>query len=299
MWSCRRVCARRVRASIVYCAMNLEDPATAGAAARPDSFTPEVHRLLLGELAEGPGYATYRRNGTTDWLLFHTLAGRGRLGTAGPDVIAAPGTTTLVRPGTRHDYGVEDELRFWHFRFAHFHPRPEWVALLDWPEVAPGISQLHPIPPVAQLISDGLAEAIRLRDSVWRHRELLSENAFESVLLWCATQHPATAPVDTRLLRAIELIDQDLRADLSVGRLARAATLSESRFAHLFRAQLGVSPQQFVERRRLEAAARLLDLTDRPVSSVARAVGFTDPLYFSTRFRRHTDFSPSAYRARR
>lgn len=268
------------------------------AATRADSFSPQVHRLLLGDFTEGAGYATYRRRGTTDWLLVHTLEGRGHFGTATSDIPALPGTTILVRPGVLHDYGVEPTLQHWHFLFAHFHPRPEWLALLDWPEAGPGIGLVQPGPQIADRVVTSLREALRLSDGVLRHTELLSINAFEAALLWCDTQNSSEGQIDERLLRAIELIDRDLQADLDIVRLARASRLSVSRFAHLFRTQLGISPQRFVERRRLDAAGRLLDMTSRPISSVAQEVGFQNPLYFSTRFRRHTGVSPTAYRSR-
>jgi AraC family transcriptional regulator of arabinose operon len=272
---------------IVYRAVNLRDPAI------PDSFTPTVRRLLAGEFDEGPGYATYRRRGTTDWLVFHTLHGRGGFGSG---VFAGPGVTTLIRPGTLQDYGTARDQARWHFLFAHFHPKPDWLPLLDWPSVAPGILQLHPSSATADRITNALSDAVRHQDSVLPQGELLSLNALEAALLWCDTQNPKAAQIDDRLLRAVELIDRNLRADLSIPTLARASTLSPSRFAHLFRAQLGVTPQQFVERRRLEAACRLLELTTRPIASVAAEVGFPDPLYFSTRFRAHTGHSPTQYR---
>jgi AraC family transcriptional regulator of arabinose operon len=265
--------------------VNLRDPA------KPDSFTPTVRRLLAGEFDEGPTYATYRRRGTTDWLLVHTLDGRG---TFGSGVYADPGVSTLIRPGTLQDYATAAGR--WHFLFAHFHPRPDWLPLLDWPSVAQGILQLHPSPDAAERITHALSEAVRHQDSVLTQGELLSVNALEAALLWCDTQNPKAAQIDDRLLRAIEYIDRNLRADLSIAVLARTSTLSISRFAHLFRTQLAVTPQQFVERRRLDAAARLLELTTRPISAIATDVGFTNPLYFSTRFRAHTTHSPTHYR---
>jgi AraC family transcriptional regulator of arabinose operon len=265
--------------------VNLRDPATS------DSFTPTVRRLLAGEFDEGPSYATYRRRGTTDWLLFHTLDGRGSFGSG---VHAGPGITTLIRPGTLQDYGTAGDR--WHFLFAHFHPRPDWLPLLEWPSVAPGILQLHPSPAASDRITRALSDAVRHQDSVLTQGELLSVNALEAALIWCDTQNPKAAQIDDRLLRAIEYIDRNLRADLSIATLARRSNLSTSRFAHLFRSQLAVSPQQFVERRRLDAAARLLELTTRPVGAVAAEVGFADPLYFSTRFRRQTGHSPTQYR---
>ena len=251
-----------------------------------------VRRLVTGEFDEGPEYTTYRRRGTTDWLLVQTLDGQGRFG----QVAAAPGSVTLVRPGTLHDYATVGDR--WHFLYAHLHPKPDWLPLLDWPEVAPGTVQLHPPGPAFERVADHLRDAVRHQRSVLPQAEQLSANALEAALLWCDTQNPKAVQIDDRLLRAIELIDQDLTASLDVPRLARAVNLSVSRFAHLFREQLGVGPQQFVERRRLDAAARLLELTSRSVASIASQVGYADPLYFSTRFRRHTGSSPTAFRRR-
>lgn len=256
---------------------------------------------MAGEFDEGPGYATYRRRGTADWLVFHTLDGEGRIGAPGEDVIARRGTTILIQPGTRQDYGTAPGRSSdgrWHFLFAHFHPRPDWLPLLDWPPVAPGILRLFPSPTVADRIALALSDAVRHQDSVLPQGEPLAFNALEAALLWCDTQNPKAARLDDRLLRAIEFVDRNLRGDLTVAALARASNLSVSRFAHLFRTQLGVTPQQFVERRRLDAACRLLELTTRPIASVAAETGFPNPLYFSTRFRRHTGFSPTEYRCR-
>jgi len=264
--------------------VNLRDPA--------ESPSPEVRRLQTGEFDEGPEYATYRRRGTTDWLLVLTRGGAGHFS----EVPAAPGTIVLVRPGTLHDYGTVGER--WRFLYAHLHPKPEWRPLLDWPEVAPGILLLQPASAAFERIAAHLLDAVRYQRSVLPQGEQLSVNALEAALLWCDTQNPKAVRIDDRLLRVIERIDQDLKAPLDLPLLARVANLSVSRFAHLFREQLGVSPQQFVERRRLDAAARLLELTARPIASVAAEVGFADPLYFSTRFRRHTGTSPTTYRRR-
>jgi AraC family transcriptional regulator of arabinose operon len=264
--------------------MNLRYPA--------ESPHPAVRRLVTGEFDEGPDYTTFRRRGTTDWLLVQTLDGQGRFG----HVRAEPGSVTLVRPGTLHDYGTVGDR--WHFLYAHVNPKPDWLPLLDWPEVAPGIVQLQPAGPTFERIAEHLRDAVRHQRSVLPQAEQLSANSLEAALLWCGTQNPKAVQIDDRLLRAIELIDQDLTANLDIPRLARAVNLSVSRFAHLFRNQLGVSPQQFVERRRLDAAARLLELTSRSVASVAAEVGYADPLYFSTRFRLHTGSSPTTYRKR-
>jgi len=275
-------------------AIDICDPAVT----RTEAHTPEVHRLVAGHLHEGPGYATYRSNGTTDWLLIHTVAGQGRFGTPAGDVLASPGQTTLIRPGTRHDYGVHPADGRWEILFAHFHARPEWTILLDWPERAPGIFQLLSVGAVENRIASCLGDAARLSRGALERRELFGMNALEAALLWCDTQNPRSHQIDERILRALEFIERNLAANLSVKKLATVSMLSSSRFAHMFRTQVGTSPQRFVEQQRLAAAAQLLDLTSRPIAAIAAEVGFTDPLYFSTRFRLQTGHSPRAFRAR-
>jgi len=44
-------------------------------------------------------------------------------------------------------------------------------------------------------------------------------------------------------------------------------------------------------------ARELLDTTDRAIASIAREVGYSDPLYFSRQFRRIHGMSPSEYRS--
>lgn len=274
------------------------------AAGRAESFVPTVNRVLAGAFDEGPAYTTWRSHGTTDWLLFHTTAGAGRLGTdssdgtADPDVAARPGDTLVIRPGTRHDYGTAPAGGRWAFLYAHFHPRPEWVPLLDWPEAAPGILRLRAEPGIERRIRGCLARAARFRHSSLPRRELLAANALEEALLWCDTQNPRQGRrLDERVLRAVELVDERLPGPVDIEDLAAAATLSVSRFSHLFRQQVGVPPRHYVERQRMLAAAHLLELTQRPVGSIAAEIGFDDALYFSSRFRRVMGLSPSAYRA--
>ncbi|HVX43140.1 MAG TPA: helix-turn-helix domain-containing protein [Mycobacteriales bacterium] len=262
---------------------------------------PAFHRISAGRFDEGAGYHTYRKHGTDDWLLIHTVGGRGRFGTADArEFVAHPGDSVLLRPGVHHDYGVEPELRQWSILFAHFHPRAEWAPLLEWPEPLAGIMHLHSVGEVERRIVAALSEAVRHNRAPLADRELFALNSFEAALLWCDTQNPRKAGgLDERILRALDHIDAHLSEPLHVAEIARTVALSASRFAHMFTDQVGLSPSRYIEAQRMAAATQLLELTTRPVGAIAAQVGFTDPLYFSTRFRRHTGRSPQAYRTHR
>jgi AraC family transcriptional regulator of arabinose operon len=127
---------------------------------------------------------------------------------------------------------------------------------------------------------------------------MLAANALEEALLWCDTQNLLHGRrLDERILRVLELVDEKLPGPVDMENLAATVALSESRLSHLFRQQVGVPPRRYVERQRMLAAAHMLEMTQRPVGSIAGAVGFDDPFYFSNRFRAVMGTSPSAYRA--
>ena len=128
--------------------------------------------------------------------------------------------------------------------------------------------------------------------------QLFGANAVELALLWCDTQNPGEGRMDDRVLAVIEHIGRHLTDPLTIADLASVANLSASRLGHLFAEQVGSSPQQFVQARRIGMAKQLLDLTNRPIADIAAEVGYPDPLYFSTRFRRQVGLSPSSYRLR-
>jgi AraC family transcriptional regulator, arabinose operon regulatory protein len=101
---------------------------------------------------------------------------------------------------------------------------------------------------------------------------------------------------DPRIARAIETLERRLAERVSVGELAQAANLSESRFAHLFRQQTGMSPGRYLQRLRMERAGVLLGRTSLRISEVMTLVGCTDPSHFSRDFRRYFGAGPREYR---
>jgi AraC family transcriptional regulator, arabinose operon regulatory protein len=266
----------------------------------PRQETPHapVDQVVSGYFRETAGYFAYRTHGTDDWLLVFTRSGRGRFGFGGGEIIALPGEIVLVRPGALHDYGVEAEWQRWEFLWAHFHPRADWIELLDWPEEAPGLMRLAIDSGSLGRIGE-LAETLyRLTLSPHRRRLALAMNALEALLLWCDTLNPRSqlSPIDNRVRAAMDHICRSFAEPLSVGDIANVCGLSVSRLSHLFVEQVGTTPQKFIEQQRLSRAAQLLCLTRRRIKEISRDVGYDDPFYFTQRFRRHSGKSPSAYR---
>ncbi|WP_394771125.1 helix-turn-helix domain-containing protein [Lacisediminihabitans sp.] len=265
---------------------------------RPESTAPVFDRLVGGHFTEGQEYAAWRPRGTGDYLLVHTIAGAGLFGAPGGDLLVEAGDAVLLRPGLPHDYRTAPGADAWEFDFAHFHPRAEWLPLLEWPVRLGGPGLIHTDGEVRVRVGSGLRRSAGLRLGALPRAELFAVNALEEALLWLDTQNPLTSRTDERVLRVIEHVGSHLAEPLDVGTLAEIAHLSPSRLSHLFSEQLGISPQRYVERERMTVAKQLLDLTNRPVAAIAREVGCDDAQYFSGRFRRFAGVTPSDYRRR-
>jgi AraC family transcriptional regulator of arabinose operon len=102
--------------------------------------------------------------------------------------------------------------------------------------------------------------------------------------------------MDPRIKRTLALIEEQLDARWTIERLAAEAGLSPSRFMHVFRAAMGMSPGQYIQEQRMVKARALLERTFVTVGEAMIQVGCRDPSHFARNFRRHHGFPPSACR---
>lgn len=98
------------------------------------------------------------------------------------------------------------------------------------------------------------------------------------------------------LYAALAHIDSHFRERIEEKEMAELCSMSVVRFSRLFKQSCGIGFQEYVMRKRMQAAEDLLLNSDIPISSVAYMVGFKDPSYFARAFRQHFGHSPSACR---
>jgi AraC-like DNA-binding protein len=78
--------------------------------------------------------------------------------------------------------------------------------------------------------------------------------------------------------------------------LVRYVGFSRARMFDIFKAQTGLTPNDYLQRLRVESAQEQLRQTDRSVTEIASATGFSSGQYFSTVFVRYTGVSPTRFR---
>lgn len=101
-----------------------------------------------------------------------------------------------------------------------------------------------------------------------------------------------------RIKKMLQYIHSHYANELTVGRIAQSASVSESECLRCFRATIGTTPIQYVKQYRIQKAAQLLSVTHDRVSDIAAQCGFQDLSYFTKSFRELKGCVPSEYRDR-
>jgi transcriptional regulator GlxA family with amidase domain len=117
------------------------------------------------------------------------------------------------------------------------------------------------------------------------------QSQFSARLVPREAGHPA-------LRHAMDAIGADPAAADSMSALARAAGVSPRHLTRLFRAETGMTPGQYVETVRLEAAQALLEAGNDDVETVAERSGFGSAETMRRAFQQTLGVPPTVYRAR-
>lgn len=271
-----------------------------------------------------PPVGARRPSGAASWVMMWTLAGAGSVSQGAASVEAEPGWLVVLGARVGHQYGVRPGERHWVNWWAHFQPRAAWLGLLKPFLVGP---RAYLVGPVASALRPAVTDAWRrlhaylrwsgtgalpsppaaraqaARAAIANHGRAydLGLTTLEEVVTLVtsaateAEPRPAGA-IDPRLRRVLAYIAADPGAGHTVTSLARVASVSSSRLAHLFTEQVGRTPMQAVRASRVAYAARLLEATDLSVAQVAHAAGFASPFHFSRTFTAAFGQPPSRYR---
>jgi len=98
---------------------------------------------------------------------------------------------------------------------------------------------------------------------------------------------------------AIDYIETSLHIDMSLADIAQACEMSVTGLNRAFRTTMGISVHQWVIRRRVERAKRLLATTGEPITNIALACGFFDQSHLTRVFKRQVGLTPHFWRQQR
>ena len=127
-----------------------------------------------------------------------------------------------------------------------------------------------------------------LRDAAERTAVRLEPAATEETV-----EEPST---QSTMERVRAWIEGHYAEDLSLTSMATRFYIDRFQLSRLFKKAFGINYQDYILRVRMEQAVRLMARPELDLAQIARAVGYDDPGYFSSVFRKYHGVSPRSYR---
>lgn len=132
---------------------------------------------------------------------------------------------------------------------------------------------------IARQVDEGLDDPAWYREQAWLALRLVLQEDLRAAA--AAAREPPPRPASRRALvrrmsRITDLIHSRYEQRLTLSDFSAAANLSAWHVLRSFKALHGMTPHEFLQRRRLDAGLRLLGATGEAVGRIARQVGFAD-----------------------
>jgi AraC family transcriptional regulator len=99
--------------------------------------------------------------------------------------------------------------------------------------------------------------------------------------------------------RLVDYIEAKLAEKMTAQELAGVINVSVGQMFRAFKVSAGVSPFQYITRRRVELACRMMSGAQESLSQIAAACGLCDQAHFCRVFRRTMGMSPTQWRRSR
>ena len=109
-------------------------------------------------------------------------------------------------------------------------------------------------------------------------------------------ERPVPAPADTSTAASREWALAHLDRPLTLAELATRAGMSVRTFSRRFRAEVGLTPVQWLVQQRVDRARRMLETGDDPVERIAARAGFATAGSMRMHFRAVVGVTPAGYR---
>lgn len=246
--------------------------------------------LLCGRFFGDASWVHSRRT-IDSWEAIVGIEGTTHLAEADRIYAVGPEDVLILRPGVEHR-GLRSSAGGTSFYWAHFRPRHASEgppALLRFPSWLPGLGAGRVRSAMVQLQAEVDPESHRPRLGDYRMGTFL----LELHRAWASRQEPAPLGWFGQLL---EWIRVHPTAHLTVQELAARSGRHPDHVARVFRDRMGLSPLEYLHRRRADEAKRRLAETDLAIKTIAWELGIPDERQFARFFRKQTGMSPTEYR---
>ncbi len=248
----------------------------------------------------------------SDFDLWMVFKGRGRATVGERNLTLRPGVCLWTRPGQRYTAQQDDKDRLGvnaiHFELMHASgkrcndERTFKAARIG--ALPPEVFELADVN-FADAVMRHVVELVNQQGDAQRRTDSAAALLLKGLLMDIdeQTSRPiGAAPGGTDLhhrqmvMAAAARITQSPGEAPRIEQLAHQAGYSPAHFTRVFRQHMGMTPQAFLVRARIDRACQLLTESSLPIGRIADLLGYRDPYFFSRQFKQKMGRSPRQHR---
>lgn len=240
-----------------------------------------------------------RKSGCIQHILIYCTGGKGWAIIGNKKVFIKEGEYLVIPKNLKHSYGADEQFP-WSIYWAHFNGNTsdDYIELL-LKKCSDYIGSTSYSENRMALFND----IYRTLESGYSIEHLYYINILFASYLggFCFLQflNPPHKKEKDKIDTAIEYMQQNIMAIVSVKALASLIHLSASHFSVMFKSKTGYPPLEYFNHLKIQRACQYLEFTDISVKELTHALGLEDPFYFSRLFKKYMGESPIQFRKRK
>lgn len=161
------------------------------------------------------------------------------------------------------------------------------------------IQRTHAIDDLVRRFTELLADSLpagHIDDLLFNLGKHCYDQSWESAAQPGSDMSIDPAFTDYRISRSLGLMHECISAEVELEAVARSVGLSRPHFFKLFKKQMGITPNVYMNTLRSERAIEELINTDKTVTNIASQLGYSSQASFTRFFSSNVGIAPSEYR---
>ena len=232
------------------------------------------------------------RNAPDFFMLQICTAGRGVYKCGNIEYIIKPGDVFFCYPNIYTSYASSIEEP-WTVYWVHFYGDIVWTLLQQY-----NISYRNAIFNIPNTIAytaifDNILE---YNPDENKNILMICQSLFNQLLFMILNASTKEYCINETIYKAVKYINNNLDKKISATEVCNYVNTSKFYFSHLFKKQIGISPNKYIINGKINNAKMLLLNTSKSITEISMLVGFDNCMYFSNVFKKHIGVSPNTFR---
>ena len=237
------------------------------------------------------------KDGIGGSLVIFTVGGKGVLKIKDKSFILTGGTVAVVPPKTSMEYYTHENSS-WEFYWINIYGTGAELLVKLLNEENNGLVLAKHIPGAEKIIRELMHPDYANKLSFEIEASLKIQELLHLILKKIHTAGENSTKKDTVAINIVSYIEENYQNRITLSMLSRTFYISENQLIRNVTKETGFTPYEYLKRYRLMKSCELLQLTDKPIEEISKAVGFSNVSNYIYQFKLLYDITPLKYRKR-